>query len=40
MIHMLPVFCMFLFSYYSTVGDVGREGLLLQEGNIIIEVLV
>lgn len=31
---------MFLFSYYSYVGDVGREGLLLSKENILIKVLV
>lgn len=31
---------MFLFSYYSCVGDVGWEGLLLSKENIVIKVLV
>lgn len=31
---------MFLLSYYSTIGDVGREGLLLPEENTLIEGLL
>lgn len=31
---------MFLFSYYSYVGDVGWEGLLLSKENILVKVKV